>query len=165
MAVLSVESCQVQSSEQRVASGLSAERTHVVNMVKAGRNTSATTQFVRLQPGCRYKTVQEGILVTFITTKSSPYQNSSIHCFNHVVPAPSHPASEFRLPAAGHPAAPRPSTQPTVDSRYWVPERSGSDARASHGQSIRPLPALCNTHAKAGRSELSFSNRSKWGAI
>jgi hypothetical protein len=144
---------------------LSAERTHVVNLVKAGRNTSATTQFVRLQPGCRYKTVQEAILITFIKTKSSPYRNSSIHCCDDVVLAPSLLASEFRLPAAGHPAAPRPSTQPTVDGRSWVPERSDSDARASHGQSIRPLPALCNRHAKAGRSDLSFSNRSKWGAI
>ena len=136
-----------------------------VNILNASRNTSATTQFVRLQPGCRYNTVHGAILITSITIKPSPYHNSSIHCFNQVAPAPSLPASEFRLPAAGHPTAPRPSTQPAVDGRSWVAERSGSDVRASHGRAIRPLPALCNRHAKAGRSECCFPSYSNWDAV
>jgi hypothetical protein len=136
-----------------------------VNILKANRNTSATTQFVRLQPDCRYKTVQEAILITSITTEPSPYHNLSKHFFNHVVPAPSLRASELRLPAAGHPTAPRPSTQPTVDGRSWVAERSGSDVRASHGRAIKPLSALCNRHAKAGRSECCFPSYSNWDAV
>jgi hypothetical protein len=59
----------------------SAERTHVVNMVKAGRNTSATTQFVRLQTGCRYKSMWKAIPIAFMSTKPSPYQTSSQHCY------------------------------------------------------------------------------------
>jgi hypothetical protein len=125
-----------------------AERTHVVNMVKAGRNTSATTQFVRLQTNFRDKSMQEAIIIAFMSTKPSPYQTSSIHCCNDAIPAPSL-ASRIRLPAAGHPAAqpshalaPRPQSMVVIGTQSVFMTRQATGGQSDlcqHMYSYKPL--------------------------
>ena len=111
-----------------------------------------------------------------MSIKSPEIQTLSTNCCNDVDSLPSLLASQFRLPAAGRPATPRPSAPLAVHGRSRNPERSHD--RTSHGRSIRPLPTFCkglyeytpvdaglrNRYAKAWRSECSFSG-SNWDAV